>query len=97
MQMTLSTFIPLIPQNSQEFNIAVLDNTIAKVCSSMSANLLMLNPSKIDFLLVGLSKQLSRLNNSTVNVTSDVTSSHVPQARNLGVLFHSNLSLSGHI
>jgi hypothetical protein len=32
-----------------------------------------------------------------VNVTSDVTLSPVPQAKNLGVLFDSNLSLSGHI
>ena len=32
-----------------------------------------------------------------MNVTSDVTLSPVPQARNLSVLFDSNLSLSGHI
>ena len=32
-----------------------------------------------------------------MNVTSDVTLSSVPQARNLGVLLDSNLSLSGHI
>ena len=63
----------------------------------MSANLVMLNPSKTDFLLIGLPKQLSKFNNPTMNVTSDVTLSPVPQARNLGVLFDSNLSLSGHI
>jgi hypothetical protein len=34
-------------------NIAILENTIAEVCSWMSANLLMLNPSKTDFLLIG--------------------------------------------
>jgi hypothetical protein len=62
----------------------------------MSVNLLMLNPSKTDFLLIGLPNKLSKLNNPTVNVTSDMTSSPVPQARNLGVLFHSHLSLSGH-
>jgi hypothetical protein len=32
---------------------AILENTIAEVCSWMSANLLMLNPSKTDFLLIG--------------------------------------------
>ena len=63
----------------------------------MSANLLMLNPSKTDFLFIGLPKQPSKLNNPTMNVTSDVTLSSVPQARNLGVLLDSNLSLSGHI
>ena len=60
---------------SSEFlkNIAILENTIDKVCSWMSANLLMLNPSKTDFLLIGLPKQLSKLNNPTTNVTFDVT------------------------
>jgi hypothetical protein len=41
--------------------------------------------------------QLSKLNNPTVNVTSDITLSPVPHARNLGVLFDTNFSLSGHI
>jgi hypothetical protein len=84
---------------SSEFvrNIAILESTITKVCSWISANLLLLNSSKTDFLLIGLSKQLSKLDNPTVNVTSDVTLSPVPQARNLGVLFDSNLSHSGHI
>jgi hypothetical protein len=75
-------------------NIAIHANTIAEVCSWMTANLLMLNPSKTDFLLIGLPKQLSKLKNPTVNVTSDVTCF---QARNLDVLFDCNLSLSGHI
>jgi hypothetical protein len=61
----------------------------------MSANLLMLNPSETDFLLIGLRKQLSKLNCPTVNTASAVTFSPAPQARNLGVLFDSNLSLSG--
>jgi hypothetical protein len=47
----------------------------------------MINPSKTDFLLIGLPEQLSQLNNPAVNVTSDITSSRVPQARTLGVLF----------
>jgi cellulose biosynthesis protein BcsQ len=58
----------------------------------MSANLLLLNSYNTDFLLIGLPKQLSKLNNPTMNATSDVLSP-VPQARNLGVLFDSNLSL----
>jgi hypothetical protein len=53
----------------------------------MSANLLMLNPSKTDFLLNGLPKQLSKLNYPNVNVTYDIASFPVPQARNLRVLF----------
>ena len=78
-------------------NIAILENTIDEVCSQMSANLLMLNPSKTDFLLIGLPEQLYKLSNPIMNVTSDVTLSLVPEARNLRVLFDSNLSCSGHI
>ena len=82
-----------ISVTSSEFltNIAIL--TIDEVCSRMSANLLMLNPSKTDFLLIGLPEQHYKLNNPIMNVTL----SPVPQARNLGVLFDSNLSRSGHI
>ena len=50
------------------------------VCQSTHAY----NPSKTDFLLIGLPEQLSKLNNPTRNVTSDVTLSPVPEARNLG-------------
>jgi hypothetical protein len=77
-------------------NIAILENTIAEVCSWVSANLLTLNPSN-DLMtscsLVFLYEQLSNLNNPTMNVTL----SPVPQARNLGVLFDYNSSLSSHI
>ena len=76
---------------SSEFltNIAILENIIDEICSRMSANLLMLNPSKTDFLLIGLPEQLYKLSNPIMNVTSDVTLSLVPEARNLGVLFDS--------
>ena len=49
----------------------------------------LLNPSKTDFLLIGLPEQLYKLSNPIMNVTSDVTLSLVPEARNLGVLFDS--------
>jgi hypothetical protein len=57
----------------------------------------MLDPPETDFLLICLHKQISKLKNHTVNVTSDVTLSPVPQVRNLGVPFDFNLSLPGHI
>jgi hypothetical protein len=77
-------------------NIAILENTIAKVCSCMSANPLTLNPPN-DLMascsLVFLYEQLSNVNNTTMNVTL----SPVHQAKNLGVLFDYNSSLSSHI
>ena len=63
----------------------------------MSANLLMLNPSKTDFLLIGLPKQLSKIQNPTLTVTPTVSVSPASSARNLGIQFDSNLSLSDHI
>ena len=63
----------------------------------MSANLLMLNPSETEFLLIGLPKQLSKIENPSLSMTPTVTLSPVSSARNLGVLFDSNLSLSDHI
>jgi hypothetical protein len=57
----------------------------------------MLNPSKTEFLLVGLPQQLSKIENPSISMTPTVVLSPVSSARNLGVLFNSNLSLSDHI
>ena len=85
--------------SSSEFlqNFSLLENAINEVCSWMSANLLMLNPSKTDFLLIGLPKQLSKIQNPTLTVTPTVSVSPASSARNLGIQFDSNLSLSDHI
>ena len=63
----------------------------------MSSNFLSLNPSKTEFLVIGLPKQLERLNHPTIHLPKDVILSPVDSARNLGVIFDSNLSFSDHI
>ena len=63
----------------------------------MSSNFLSLNPSKIEFLLVGLPQQLSKLSNPIIHLPNNVTLSPVYSARNLGVIFDSNLTFSQHI
>jgi hypothetical protein len=63
----------------------------------MSANLLMLNLSQTEFLLIDLPKQLSKLENPSLSMTPSVTLLPVSSARNRGVLFDSNLSQSDHI
>jgi hypothetical protein len=94
--MTLDRLLISFVSSEYLKNIAILENTIAKVCSWMSANLLALNPSN-DFMtscsFVFLYEQLSNLNNPTINVTL----SPVPQDRNSCVLFDYNSSLSSHI
>jgi hypothetical protein len=63
----------------------------------MFANLLMLNPSKTEFSLIGLPRQLSKTENPSGSMTPTVTLSPVSSGRNLGVMFDSDLSLSDHI
>jgi len=54
----------------------------------MTANRLILNSSKTEFLLIGLSKQLAKINNS-------LTTTH--SARNLGFIFDEHLTFSDQI
>ena len=53
------------------------------------ANLLTLNSSKTEFLLIGLSKQLAKINNSSLTTTHS--------ARNLGFIFDKHLTFSDQI
>jgi len=55
----------------------------------MSANLLTLNSSKTEFLIIGLKQQLSKIDKSSVNITHS--------ARNLGFIFDENLTFSDQI
>ena len=63
----------------------------------MSSNFLSLNPSKTEFLIIGLPKQLEQLNHPIIHLPDDVISSPVDSARNLGAIFYSNLTFSDHI
>ena len=63
----------------------------------MSANLLSLNQSKTEFLLIGPSKQLSKVSEAALLMPSNVTITPSDSARNLGVIFDSSLTMSDHI
>jgi len=52
----------------------------------MTTNLLTLNFSKTEFLLIGLQQQLAKLHNSSIETTHS--------ARNLGFIFDEHLSFS---
>ena len=78
-------------------NILLLQDTISKVSAWMSSNMLSLNHSKTEFLLIGLPKQLSKISNPLIQMSPDVSLSPVSAARNLGVIFDSTLSMSDHI
>jgi hypothetical protein len=78
-------------------NISHLEQTISNVYDWMSSNFLSLNTSKTEFLLIGLPQQLSKLSNPIIHLPNNVTLSPVHSARNLGVIFDSNLTFSQHI
>jgi len=63
-----------------------LQNALQQISSWMTANLLTLNSSKIEFLLIGLRKQLDKIHNSSVETTHS--------ARNVGFIFHEHLTFS---
>ena len=78
-------------------NASYLETTIDSVFTWMSANLLSLNQSKTEFLLIGLPKKLSKVSDATLHMPSDVTINPSDSARNLGVIFDSSLTMSDHI
>ena len=63
-------------------NITCLEQTISDVSNWMSSNFLSLNPSKTEFLLIGLPQQLKKLITPTIHLPDGVTLSLVDSARN---------------
>jgi len=78
-------------------NILHLQNTIDLVSQWMSANLLTLNQSETEFLVIGLPAQLSKIFDPSFLMSSNVTYTPAQSARNLGVISDSTLSMSVHI
>jgi len=62
-------------------NITHPENTITDVSNWMSSNFLYLNPSKTEFLIFGLSQQLSKLDNPTIHLPNNIILSPVDSAR----------------
>ena len=75
-------FFSFHPRNFDS-NIAHLQTALRHI-SWMSANLLTLNSSKTEFLVIGLEQQLSKIDSSSLNTTHS--------ARNLGFIFDENLT-----
>ena len=70
-------------------NLTHLQDVLQCISSWMTANLLTLNSSKTEFLLIGLKQQLAKINNSSLNTTHS--------ARNLGFIFDEHLTFSDQI
>lgn len=76
--------------------VTAMERCIEDIRKWMSEDKLLLNADKTDFLLIGTKQQLAKVNLSHISVGA---SEVAPQsaARNLGVWFDSNLSMSTHI
>jgi len=70
-------------------NITHLQNALQQISSWMTVNLLTLNSSKTEFLLIGLKQHLSKIHNSSLTTTHS--------ARNLGFIFDEHLTFSDQI
>jgi len=76
---TLNSSFLFLLQISQ--NVFHLETTIDSVSTWMSPNLLSLNQSKTEFLLIGLPKQLSEVSDATLHMPSNVTINPSDSAR----------------
>ena len=63
----------------------------------MTSNLLCLNSSKTEFLLLGLQSQLNKIQNPTLHLNSGISLPPTASARNLGFIFDSNLTFSDQV
>ena len=89
-------FISFSP-SSYPTSIIQLQSAIAQVSSWMSSNLLVLNPTKTEFLVIGNPQQLAKLKNPLLTFDCNTTIVPVQKARNLGVIFDNHLSLHNQI
>ena len=83
----------------QAFSVAVtqLQQTISSISSWMFSNRLALNPSKTEFMLIGLKQQLSKISNASLVLDSTPPILPSDSARNLGIIFDSHMSFSKQI
>jgi hypothetical protein len=89
-------YISFKPENFNEA-MSALSNAFNSISSWMSANLLALNPTKTEFLLIGSPQQLSKLKSNSLPLTSDISLTPVQFARNLGFIVDSHLSYHNQI
>jgi len=81
-------FLSFHPSNFHS-NISHLQNALQQISSWMTANLLTLNSSKTEFLLIGLKQQLSKIQDCSLTTTHS--------ARNLDFIFDKHLTFSDQI
>ena len=82
---------------SCDSSVQLLSAVFDELQSWMAANKLLLNPSKTEFLLLGTPQQLKKFDGLTSLNLGDSVIELADAARNLGVVFNSTMSLTGHV
>ena len=81
-----------IPSTNQTASVTAIENCVAELRSWMISNMLIVNDSKTEFLIVGSKQQLERVNIPFIHVGGDQITP-VTSVRNVGVIFDSNLKM----
>ena len=89
-------FISFSPHNFSS-SVNQLQSVFSSVSTWMSANLLSLNPSKTEFLVIGLPQQLAKINNPQLVIDPNTVLAPASHARNLGFLIDNNLTIDQQI
>src|SRR6218665_3166899 len=89
-------FISFSP-NSFSDSIGHLLHVVKQISSWMTSNLLCLNPSKTEFILIGLRDQLKKIPDPSISLNLDSASTHTFTPTSPVRNFDQNLSFSDHI
>ena len=87
--LTMHNFSALSVHLFFDSSVTQLQHSLQQISSWMTANLLTVNSSKTEFLLIGLPQQLAKIN------TSSLVTTH--SARNLGFILDEHLTFSNQI
>src|SRR6218665_2377680 len=71
--------------------------SFTQISSWMPSSLLCLNPSKTEFILIGLREELKKIPDLSISLNLDSASTPNSSVRSLGVSLDQNLSFSDHI
>ena len=82
--------------NDSSTSTKLISNCIADIRSWMKSNLLKLNESKTEVVLLGTKQQLSKVDNIEISV-GNVNIKPCSKVRNLGVIFDCNMTMEEHV
>jgi len=82
--------------NDSSASSKLISNCIADIRSWMKSNLLKLNESKTEVVLLGTKQQLSKVDNIEISV-GNVNIKPCSKVRNLGVIFDCNMTMEDHV